>query len=358
MSLALLLSTQGLRVAWIPPASARGAQRTDVRTYALSARSVDLLSRLKIWDALPDDAKTAVLDMWVYGDDGQSRLTFSAFDQSVETLAWIVDAAQLERVLFEAVRFAPYITSVTPDQPIQVALRAFADGRQAQAHRQPQAESAWTHRYGHVGVAARVVSDTPHAAVARQWFRSPDIVALLPFDRPQPDASYGLVWSVPQDQGRDLMTMTPAAFEEALMQATSGLAGVLQLQGQRASWPLALNVGSSVCGPGWVAVGDAAHTVHPLSGQGLNLGLADVDCLSTVLAQRESFRDLGDEKLLRRYARQRWWSTHAMGAMTHGLQQLFATPHPVGRHLRNQGLRWVERATPLKTLLARQAFRS
>ncbi len=357
MSLALALSTQGLRVAWIQPADARSVQRSDVRTYALSARSVDLLSRLKVWGAIPEEAKTAVHDMWVFGDDGQSRLSFSSFDQAVHALAWIVDAAELERVLYEAVRFAPHVTAVIPGQPLQCALRAVADGRHAHTLAK-EAGSAWTHRYGHIGVAARVVSDIAHAGMARQWFRSPDIVALLPFDRPKPGCSYGVVWSLPEDRGREVMAMAPAAFEHALMEATSGQVGDLQLHGQRSSWPLTLRLSQSVCGPGWVVLGDAAHTVHPLAGQGLNLGLADVDCLSTVLAQRESFRELGDEKLLRRYARQRWWSTHTMGAMTHGLQQLFATPHPMGRHLRNLGLRWMEQASPVKSVLARQAFRS
>lgn len=356
MALALSLSTQGLRVAWIQPNAARGRERSDVRTYALSARSVDLLTRLKVWEAMSGDAKTAVHDMWVHGDDGQSRLSFSSFDQAVDALAWIVDAAELERVLFEAARFAPHVTMVSADQAVQASLRAVADGRDS--HRSAQPASAWDHRYGHVGVAARVVSSLAHAAVARQWFRSPDILALLPFDRPHRGHSYGVVWSVPEERGRELMAMTAADFEEALVQASDGQAGVLRLNGQRASWPLALHLSASVCGPGWVVLGDAAHTVHPLAGQGLNLGLADVDCLSTVLAQRERFRELGDEKLLRRYARQRWWATRSMGAMTHGLQQLFATSHPMGRQLRNQGLRWMERATALKTALARQAFRS
>ena len=96
------------------------------------------------------------------------------------------------------------------------------------------------------------------------------------------------------------------------MAATHGESGVLSLASARAAWPLAQATASRWCGPGWVLLGDAAHLVHPLAGQGLNLGLADVKALVEVLRQREPWRPLGDEKLLRRYARERIAPTWAM----------------------------------------------
>jgi 2-polyprenyl-6-methoxyphenol hydroxylase-like FAD-dependent oxidoreductase len=117
-------------------------------------------------------------------------------------------------------------------------------------------------------------------------------------------------------------------------------------------------IAERVCGPGWVLLGDAAHVVHPLAGQGLNLGLADVRALSEVLAAREPWREPGDERLLRRYARQRAAPTQAMGQMTDGLLQLFASQRPVLRELRNRGLSLVNALPPLKRLLASQALDS
>ena len=354
MSLALALSRQGLQVALErQEPSARAVP--DVRAYALNARSVDLLTTLKVWDALPKDARTAVHDMRIEGDQPGSELGFSSFEQGVDALAWIVDAAALESVLEHAVRFAPHVTLVHHTVPS--ALLAVADGRDSKS-REGLGVRNDVHAYGHWGVAARLVADVPHAGVARQWFKSPDIVALLPFDRPEPSVSYGLVWSAPQAQAQQLLDMDPQDFERALMEATHGAAGALHLRGERVAWPLRLARAYPVCGPGWALLGDAAHAVHPLSGQGLNLGLADVECLARVIQERETFRRLGDERLLQRYARERWMPTRAMGEMTNGLLHLFASDDPALKFLRNKGLNLVNALSPLKKALTARALHS
>jgi 2-polyprenyl-6-methoxyphenol hydroxylase-like FAD-dependent oxidoreductase len=353
MTLALALSRQGLAVALQrEPAPAAGP---DLRAYALSATSVQLLTTLKVWDALPADARTAVYDMHIEGDRPGAALHFSAWDQGLETLTWIVDAGALNEALDSALRFAPHVTRVEHEVP--AALLALAEGKHSatraalgvQVERQP---------YHHRGVAARLVADQPHGGLARQWFRSPDVLALLPFDRPQAGHSYGLVWSVPDARAEELVTMSPAGFEQVLMDATGGAAGPLRLASERAAWPLMLARAHPLCGPGWVLLGDAAHVVHPLAGQGLNLGLADVVALAGVIEAREPFRTLGDEKLLRRYARERALPTLAMGQVTDGLLHLFAHSQPWARELRNRGLGLVNALPPLKKLLTARALRS
>jgi 2-polyprenyl-6-methoxyphenol hydroxylase-like FAD-dependent oxidoreductase len=142
------------------------------------------------------------------------------------------------------------------------------------------------------------------------------------------------------------------------MDATGGAAGELALASERASWPLMRGRAQAVSGRGWVLLGDAAHVVHPLAGQGLNLGLADVMALTQVIAGREPWRDLGDEKLLRRYARARLAPTWAMGQVTDGLLQLFAQPAPSVRELRNRGLTLVNHLSPLKRWLTARALDS
>ena len=107
-------------------------------------------------------------------------------------------------------------------------------------------------------VAARLQADAAHAGVARQWFRSPDVLALLPFDRPVPGQCYGLVWSVPDARAEELMALDDAAFEQALADATGGAAGSLRLCSERAAWPLTLARAETICGHGWVLLGDAA----------------------------------------------------------------------------------------------------
>ena len=316
---------------------------------------MQLLRELKVWDARRP-TRCAVYDMHVEGDTAGSALDFSAWSQGVEALAWIVDAAELERVLAAAVSFAPHVQCVA-DGEVEAPLLALAEGK-ASGTREQLGVSMPMQRYGQSAVAARLQSDLAHAGVARQWFRSPDVLALLPFDRPQPSMSYGLVWSVPQARADALLAMDAQSFELALADATGGAAGQLRLCGERAAWPLMLGRADPVCGPGWVLLGDAAHVVHPLAGQGLNLGLGDVRALAQVLAEREPWRELGDERLLQRYARRRAVPTLAMGQLTDGLLHLFASEVPALKELRNRGLSLVNGLPPLKRLLASFALES
>jgi ubiquinone biosynthesis UbiH/UbiF/VisC/COQ6 family hydroxylase len=345
----------------VPPAA---APQPDVRTYALNAASRALLQQLKVWDALPPHAVCPVLDMHIEGDDG-AQLEFSAWQQGAEALAWIVDAAALESVMRQALRYAPHI-QLRAEAPALVMgasapststrdLLLLCEGKDSQSraalgvHFDKQA-------YGHHALATRVVSDQPHAGVASQWFGQPDVLALLPIDQPQPGQGYGVVWSMPADKAQALMAADDASFEHALMQATGGQCGALRLGGARRTWPLMLGRADRVHGPGWMLLGDCAHAVHPLAGQGLNLGLADVAALARVMAEREAWRDLGDEKLLARAARERVAPTLAVASLTDGLWHLFAHPNPLVRSLRNRGMNLLNQLPLLKRSLTRRAM--
>ncbi len=352
LSTALALGRQGLRVALLGEAPRAGA-REDVRAYALNAASVQLLTGLKVWDTLPVEARTPVHDMHIEGDAQGAALDFSAWSQGLAELAWIVDAAELERALNAAATYAPHVQRVAA--PVPASLQVLAEGK-ASVTRQGLGVQMPRQAYGHRGIAARLLSDQAHAGLARQWFRSPDIVALLPLDRPQAGHGFGLVWSVPDAQADALMLLTDSAFEQALADATGGAAGNLQLCSARAQWPLALAHADAVHGPGWVLVGDAAHLVHPLAGQGLNLGLGDVVVLADELARREPWRSPGDPRIGERYARRRRLPVQAMSQVTDALWQLFAHPAPLVRELRNRGLTLVNHLPPLKRLLTGRAL--
>ena len=350
LAAALALSRRGFEVALL----GHGAPaQDDVRAYALNRASVDLLEQLKVWDAIPADARTAVHEMVIDGDAPGATLAFSAWSQALPQLAWIVDTAALEAALRDAVRFAPHVRRVEAE--VDAALTVLAEGKDsatrgrfgARMQRQP---------YGQRAIAARLVSELPHVGLARQWFRAPDVLALLPLDRPRVGHGLALVWSVPEARAQELLALDDAAFTECLMEATAGAAGALQLASARVAWPLAIGRAEPLFGPGWVLVGDAAHVVHPLAGQGLNLGLADVASLADVLAGREPWRGLGEERLLARHARERDWPTRSMGLLTDGLLHLFASPSPVVRELRNRGLGLVNHLPPLKRALVQRAM--
>jgi 2-polyprenyl-6-methoxyphenol hydroxylase-like FAD-dependent oxidoreductase len=352
-ALALTLARLGLHVALQARPAPQADAAPDLRAYALNPASVALLAGLKVWDALPTDARTEVQDMKVAGDAPGAQIEFSAWAQAVPALAWIVDAAALEDTLEAAVRFAPGVSLQA--QPAPAPLTLIAEGK-ASAERERLGVHFVRHAYGHSAVAARLVADRPHAGVARQWFRAPDVLALLPFDRPQTGRSYGLVWSLPEAQARHWLAAPSDEFEAALNEASGGSAGQLHLVGERAAWPLAIGCASALSGPGWALLGDAAHVVHPLAGQGLNLGLADVAALAEVLRDRESWRSLGDADLLRRYARRRSGPTWAMAQATDGLWQLFGRDHAGLRELRNRGLSLVNQCPPLKRWLVGRAL--
>ncbi|WP_043819863.1 FAD-dependent monooxygenase, partial [Rubrivivax gelatinosus] len=211
---ALSLARQGLRVALLgstPPVAPAG--RADIRTYALNAASVALLQSLRVWDALPPDARTPVHDMRIEGDVPGNSLDFSAWSQGADALAWIVDAAELEHALGTAARFAPHLERVTNEVPAELVV--LAEGK-ASATRERLGVKMALHPYGQRAVCARLQTEQAHAGLARQWFRSPDILALLPFDRPRAGHGYGLVWSVPESRAAELMALDDAAFEAAL----------------------------------------------------------------------------------------------------------------------------------------------
>ena len=349
-TLALLLARERLRVALVsqPQDTPGEPLAADVRAYALNIASRKLLETLRVWPDAP--SATAVTSMQVWGD-GDGQLDFTADSIRQEALAWIVDVPALEQQLIQAVRYQPQIEFVAG--PARAALNVICEGKKSSSRDEFGVQ--WTVKtYPQKAIAARLVAALPHQGVARQWFVGGDIVALLPLGGDDGN-SVALVWSASLAQAEALESMPADHFCAALQAVCGKETGSLQLISERASWPLALSNADHWVGAGWALAGDAAHTVHPLSGQGLNLGLADAACLAGVLAQREYWRTLGDEKLLRRYERARKADVAAMGAVTDGLHGLFAQTDDRWQMLRNWGMKSFSRSTVLKRWVTRQA---
>ncbi|MFT3719232.1 FAD-dependent monooxygenase [Pseudorhodoferax sp.] len=360
-TLALLLARERLRVALVPGAAARAGEASDVRAYALNAASRQLLEGLRCW---PDpEHATAVLAMQVFGDDG-GEVNFDAARQGRGLpLAWIVDVPALQVRLADAVRYQPQI-EVLEQPPAQAALTVVCEGK-ASSSRAELGVAYDVHAYGQTAIATRLQCERPHGQVARQWLLTNEVLALLPIGGAE-GRQVAVVWSVPQQRAAACMALDDAGLAQALETLSHGALGQLQVNGERAAWPLQLaqaqhfvgRTAGSADGPAfaWALAGDAAHTVHPLAGQGLNLGLGDAAELVEQLRGRAPWRSVGDMRVLRRYERARKAALAAMRLATDGLQQLFARDVPAWQSVRNLGMQGFERSGPLKRWVTRQAM--
>ncbi|HSH90640.1 MAG TPA: FAD-dependent monooxygenase [Ramlibacter sp.] len=352
-TLALLLARERLRVGLVRDAAAPAGADSDVRAYALNAASKDLLDTLRAW---PDpEHATPVAGMRVHGDEG-GQVRFDADGQQAPALAWIVDVQALQERLADALRYQAQAEWLDAPQP--AALTVVCEGRASVTRGEFGVQFSVT-PYPQRAIAARIHCEKPHGQLARQWFDGGEILAFLPLGGSDPAAagnSVAVVWSVDEQRAPELLAMDHAQFEAQLEAASHAELGKVKLASVRASWPLQLAQADRWCGPGWVLAGDAAHTVHPLAGQGLNLGLADARKLASVLHEREYWRSIGDFTLLRRYERARKADVMAMAGATDGLQQLFAQQAEPWATLRNWGMTAFDRSGPLKDWVARQAM--
>ncbi len=363
-TLALLLARERLNVALVDvPAPTAAA---DVRAYSLNGAAKDLLQDLRCWPEAP--AVTPVHQMQVWGDDG-GQLHFGAQEQGVGALNWMVDVPMLQALLAQAVQFQPHIQVV--QAPVAAPLTVVCEGRASQTRAELGVGFATTHYEQHA-LATRLLCERPHAGIARQWFgwsHAPglsqpqaEVLALLPLGG-EGGREVALVWSVHPLRAQELMAMAAEDFASTLAQACGHALGSMQLSAERAVWPLQLARAERWIGPmpgqakqSFALAGDAAHALHPLAGQGLNVGLGDAAELVRVIRAKEFWRPLYDPKLLRRYERARQADVQAMGWVTDGLQRLFAQPGPVWQNLRNWGMRGFDRSGPLKHWMTQRAM--
>ena len=371
-SLALALGPAGLNVAIVEPQVPRplpADDSWDVRVYAVSPGSAAFLDTCGAWSRLPSGRVSRIEAMHVYGDELTGRLDFSAYDTGLRELAFIVENRLLQNLLWQQLRSAVHISVYCPArcasvawEPAAVALR-LEDGTALAAKLLVGADGAdsWVRNqagigvmpaaYGQLGVVANFGVAKPHRGIAYQWFRRDGVLALLPL----PDDRASMVWSTNEEHARELLGLTPLELAARVESASRHLLGTLAPITAAAAFPLQLQRVAQFVRPRLALVGDASHNVHPLAGQGVNLGFRDARELASVLRGRGAQDDCGDFHLLRRYERARREDVLALQLATDGLHRLFAQERAWVARARNRGLSWVNSQPQLKKLLVRRA---
>ncbi len=342
----------------------------DARVYAVSPGSATFLARIGAWQSLAAERLTAVETMHVVGDDG-AALDFSAYELGERALAWIVEERVLRAALVALVRTMG-VTTLAPRTFDSMAwstdagLLRFDDGTEASARlvvaadgvhswlREAAGVFAVPRRYGQTAIVANFACERAHHGRAYQWFRRDgSILAWLPL----PGRRVSIVWSAPDLQAQALLALSSAELATHVADAGAHALGALECITPAAAFPLHFLKLPHVVAHRLALVGDAAHGVHPLAGQGVNLGFGDAEALSSVLRERGPVTDPGVPLLLERYARRRALPVAAMQTVTDGLVHLFRVDARWARSVRNLGMAAVDAIPPARRLLAQSALR-
>ncbi len=372
LAMAAALRRSSLSVALVEGRAPVFSENWDTRIYAISPANANFLDEVGAWRHMDAARMEPVRAMEVHGDAG-GRLDFSAYGSGVSELAWILESSLMQRELWETVKRQGNLTLLCPARPQalsfapEAARLTLEDGRTLEARLIVAADGAesWTRAaagiqvrfdpYDQLGVVANFATERPHRGTAFQWFRCAEgVLAWLPL----PGNRISMVWSAPEYHGRELLALDPAALCARVAAAGENKLGALELITAPVGFPLRLMRAPRAVAPRLALIGDAAHTIHPLSGHGINLGFQDARVLGTMLCDKPAHIDCGDLALLRGYERARKEDVVALQTMTDTLHDLFGPAAGPLARIRNIGLNLTNHLPVVKDLLVRYALAS
>ncbi|MBB1491190.1 UbiH/UbiF/VisC/COQ6 family ubiquinone biosynthesis hydroxylase [Paracoccus sp. MC1854] len=373
-TLALALAQVGLSVAVIDarPVRARAEVGFDGRAYALALASRRLLTALGLWKGLADKAQPILRVEAAQGQPGEGAGPFHLIFDSAEIEEGPVGHMLEDRFLYAAlveamagrVTHLPGRQVVAQDErPGHVAV-TLDDGRALTGRLLVGADGRGSgvaaragitrrgHGYGQTALVCALDHEKPHGGVAWQYFMPTGPLAILPL----PGNRSSIVWSETDENARAIAALPDDAFLDVLRPRFGDYLGKIRLAGPRFSYPLSLSLAEAYVAPRIALVGDAAHGVHPVAGQGLNLGLRDVAALAEVVAEASRRgEDIGAPDVLGRYQRWRRFDATALGLGMDGVNTLFSNDLPLLRQARGLGMGIVTAIPPLRRAFMRQA---
>lgn len=373
-ALALALARHGVESALLDPlpVDIRADPEFDGRAYAVAPGSANLLRAIGVWDEVEGRAepvrRISVADR-AAGPLPPAALYFDPSEGEQETLGWILEDRILRGALLRAVAEAAEVEHRAPAEPsdlrltptgaevdvagetLRSALVLACDGRRsATARAAGIGYLAWD--YPQIGLVCAIEHERPHLGEAHQAFFAGGPFAQLPL----PGNRSSIVWSEARARAEEVAAMGDNEYTAEIARRLGGRLGEVRLAGRRWIYPLGLSLATSYARPRLAVAGDAAHGVHPIAGQGLNMGLRDVAALTEVLVEAiRRGEDIGGLDVLRRYERWRRFDTAVMTLGMDGLNRLFSTGSGPVQALRNAGLHMVARLAPARRFFMAEA---
>jgi 2-octaprenyl-6-methoxyphenol hydroxylase len=375
-ALALAAAQVGLRVIVLDATShkPRKNAKFDGRAYALALASKRLLAAVGVWENVTQDAEP-MLNIRV--SDGHAGVGASPFFMDFDhaeleegPMGYMVEDRHLRYALQAAMQTSPLIEyrlatrvtgqstgpegvtlSLANNQKITTRLLVGADGRQSgTAARAGITYTGW--QYGQTALVCAVEHDRPHGGVAHQFFMPAGPMAVLPLSARRST----VVWSEKTDNAAVIKTLDDAAFLDVLRPRFGDFLGDIALTGGRFSYPLGMMIAKSYIAPNVALIGDAAHGVHPIAGQGLNAGLRDVAALIQVLSEaKQRGENFASQPVLARYQLWRRFDATALAVTTDGFNRLFSNDNPILRLGRDLGMGMINAMPKVRRGILREA---